>query len=193
MKKLLVWLVFLCGIVFAQQKGTFTDPRDGKKYKTVKIGEQTWMAENVEYAGPKREIGACRDKKPENCKKYGSLYNWEEAMKVCPSGWHLPSKEEWDVLENFAKVKEDNGKKLKAKKNWGNSNGTDDYGFTALPGGCYEEDYDFGERIDIGCWWSTMIDTREYAYTWSISHYDSGHFFRGSGKSEEHSVRCIRD
>jgi uncharacterized protein (TIGR02145 family) len=205
MKKAIVLPLLFSVAVFAQQKGSFTDSRDGKRYKTVKIGTQVWMAENVDYAGKKREIGACRDKKPANCKKYGSLYNWEEAIKVCPSGWHLPSNEEWNVLVYFAGGKETAGKKLKAKEGWRKenegfipNNGTDDYGFAALPGG-FDQDCDINsepiEFSDVGCWWSAtegiFYESKKGAYHWSID--QDGMDMRVWSKDFDYSVRCIQD
>jgi uncharacterized protein (TIGR02145 family) len=113
---------------------TFTDKRNGKTYKTVRIGAQNWMAENLNYEA----VGSkCYDNKPRNCIKYGRLYDWSMAMGVdkkfnknrlggsdagrqgvCPAGWHLPSNEEWQVLIDFAGGKEVAGKKLKAKEGW---------------------------------------------------------------------------
>jgi hypothetical protein len=138
MKKIIAMLLLFSTMVFAQQKGTFTDPRDNKTYKTVKIVSQTWMAENLNYAASGSK---CYDDKPENCKKYGRLYDWDAAMRVCPYGWHLPSDYEWDVLMAAVDGTERAGEKLKAKSGWNNSyqgksgNGTDQYGFSALPGG----------------------------------------------------------
>jgi uncharacterized protein (TIGR02145 family) len=78
----------------------------------------------------------CYGNKESNCTKYGRLYSWNAVGKVCPAGWHLPSKEEWDGLVNAVGGVKMAAKKLKAKSGWNNNNnGTDDYGFSALPGG----------------------------------------------------------
>ena len=82
--------------IVAQIPETFTDSRDGKTYKTVKIGNQTWMAENLNFTTA--EGSWCYDDDTVNCNKYGRLYSWETARDVCPAGWHLPSKAEFETL-----------------------------------------------------------------------------------------------
>ncbi len=137
--------------------GTFTDPRDGKIYQTVCIGDQVWMAENLSYEG----AGSCYDGNPNSCETFGRLYTWNEITNgqsseanpsgvqgICPEGWHAPSMEEWQELISFAGGSHEAGRKLKANSPlWVDSDpNTDDFGFAALPAGrcdgsdCYNED-----------------------------------------------------
>ena len=196
-------------------KGTFTDPRDGKVYKTVKIGEQTWFAENLNYEA---EGSKCYDNNPDNGAKYGRLYNWETAMKVCPEGWHLPTNEEWDKLYRF--VDDDKGtespyksktagKHLKAKSGgWdehgsgtdsyqeillGRGNGTDDYGFSTLPGGYGNSDGSFGYIGYRGFWWSANEDNSDYAYSRYMTNRSGNAHWGNYDKSSLFSVRCLQD
>ena len=140
--------------IFAGNNGTFTDSRDGQEYKWVKIGEQIWMAENLNY-----ETGTgswVYDNSTSNAATYGRLYDWETPCDVCPSGWHLPSDDEWKQLEMAIGMSQsdaddsgwrgtDEGSKLKATSSWSsNGNGTDVYGYTALPGGCRYYNGSFG-------------------------------------------------
>jgi len=123
MKKIITLLALFS--IAASAQNTFTDSRDGKKYKTVKIGSQTWMAQNLDYHGDDGYLGLCygdhpqqKIKNPKSCQIYGRLYDWNEAMKACPKGWHLPSNKEWEILFDFVGGKEVAGKKLKAKNGW---------------------------------------------------------------------------
>jgi len=200
--EVITMLAMLCVAAFAQQKGSFTDPRDGKKYKTVKIGTQTWMAENLNYKAEGSrcygEGGQVRDTRTEddymalsnkevqaNCVKYGRLYNLATAMSVCPSGWDLPSPEEWNLLMDFV---DGNARKLKAKRGWGNyypcdtdyetckpvsGNGQDTYGFSLLPGGYGYSDGKFNGVGREGSWWSSPSDrdVSNYAYLSDMSDY----------------------
>jgi uncharacterized protein (TIGR02145 family) len=171
-----------------------TDKRDEKTYKTVKIGKQTWMAQNLNY---KTASGSwCYNNDESKCKQYGRLYDWNTAMSACPSGWHLPSSEEWDALEAVAGGSVA-GKKLKSKTGWNkNGNGTDEYGFSALPGGVGSDD-DFSSVGESGYWWTA---TGGYGEGNSDAE-NRGMFFHdgvevdegGSSVSSGYSVRCVMD
>jgi TonB family protein len=173
MKRVTIILLLACVAVLAQEKDSLTDSRDGKTYKIVTIGKQTWMAENLNFEA---KGSKCYDNKPANCKKYGRLYDMETAAaKACPAGWHLPSNEEWDVLYRFADgtrgkktpshlsgyKSETAGKYLKAASGWNSNkgksgNGEDTHGFAALPGGSgfSGKFYNVGNH---GYWWSDSL------------------------------------
>jgi uncharacterized protein (TIGR02145 family) len=95
------------------KEGTFTDPRDGQTYKWVRIGDQVWMAENLNYDQSTHGNDWCYNQKSSNCDTYGRLYDWDALLQrdstsnnnpsgvqgVCPDGWHVPSDAEWKELE----------------------------------------------------------------------------------------------
>jgi uncharacterized protein (TIGR02145 family) len=200
--------------------GTFADPRDGKKYKTVKIGEQTWMAENLNYntSGSK-----CYDNEPANCDKYGRLYDWETAMAlpncgygtscgsqigakhrgICPSGWHIPSNADWDELMRYVDGVTGSGLydsptagwHLKAQSGCSSGGNGDTYGFAALPGGYGRSDGSFSSAGDYGRWWSASEGNAYYAYYRYVNYNYEYEYadWSSSRKYNLFSVRCVRD
>jgi uncharacterized protein (TIGR02145 family) len=173
------------------------DPRDGRHYQTVWIGEQLWMAENLDFAG--RERG-CYDHDPGNCATYGGLYTWEASLEVCPAGWHLPSRDEWERLSEFL-GREDAGQKLKASKGdpvpW---DGTNETGFSALPAGAGNGE-GFQRMGDWALFWSATGYNGQRAWFAQLD----GYWYQAPPKyrnlyvgwyylkTNQFSVRCIRD
>jgi uncharacterized protein (TIGR02145 family) len=219
----------------------FTDSQEGKKYKSVKIGNQVWMAENLNYfaKGSKCATGIenlLKDENSEHCDKYGRFYDWPTAMAldslcgsdfcvsqvqeqhrgICPEGWHLPGMEEWAELIRYANIyynldRNNAGTKLKAKNGWksykgtSTGNGTDDFGFAALPSGdasLFEygesEGYDaVGYALGIGSrcyWWSTTEGDTGSAYFYRLHYEDTSVTWRADGKRHYLvNARCVKD
>ena len=194
----LALLALLNTTIFAQLQGSFTDSRDGKVYKTAKIGKQTWMAENLNYDTTGSQ---CYNDSISYCDKYGRLYDWETAMKACPNGWHLPSYNEWTALIKFAGGEKKAGAKLKAASGWSDSgNGTDNYGFAALPGGFGNNRHFYWVGQQSSWWTATKCPVKSpekrcsenSAYYWFImsigytSDYAKKPYYL-------QSVRCLKD
>ncbi|MBR2094382.1 MAG: fibrobacter succinogenes major paralogous domain-containing protein [Fibrobacter sp.] len=167
-------------------KGSIKDSRDGQSYKTVTIGSQTWMAKNLNY---KTANSSCFRDKVSNCNKFGRLYTWDAATVACPSGWHLPTKAEYETL--FAAVGGEStaGIKLKSTSGWRNGdNGTGEYSFSALPA-VYKS---FNEGFFAFFWSSTEYSDDEAYYMKLFYDYD-GVFLYNDDKSVLKSVRCVKD
>ncbi len=200
----------------------FTDPRDGKTYKTVKIGTQTWMAENLAYLPSVDSSSNVSENDPryyvydyhgnsvsdakatDNYTTYGVLYNWPAAKASCPGGWHLPSDEEWKTLEMYLGMSQsqaddwswrgtDEGKKMKSTSGWyNNGNGTNSSGFNALPGGTRYGSGSFN-YLYIGNWWSSSEGSGTNAWTRGMAYNNDRVTRYDGGKAYGFSVRCIRD
>ena len=178
--------VVLLSVSAVNAQGSFTDTRDGKTYRTVKIGNQTWMAENLNYKTGK---SWCYDNKDGNCQKYGRLYNWNTAMKACPAGWRLPTRQDWNDLVQAAGGKDVAGTKLKSKSQW---DGTNDYGFSALPGGYRYSLCSFYRAGRGGYWWSATEGGSGDAWYWGMDSDDGGVNENYNDKDLGFSVLCVR-
>jgi len=190
----------------------FIDARDGTIYKKVEIGEQTWMAENLNYDIPNVTSDRCYKYSADSCAKYGRLYVWGTAMGlegsyygtvwggsdvnhqgVCPAGWHLPSNAEWTQLTSFVGGTSTAGRKLKSTSGWdSNGNSTDEYGFSALPGGYGNPDGFFSSGY-VGFWWSATEFNANTAYENQCYYSNEIVKVDYSPKDNMFSVRCVQD
>ena len=182
---------------------TFTDSRDGKIYKYIQIGTQEWMAENLDF---KTDSGSWNYWESDVYgSKYGRLYTWTAAMKAVPIGWHIPTDAEWKQLEltlGMDKIETDRigirgtteGNKLKSVSGWNaNENGTDEYGFSALPGGFRSNPGIYLELNGGIFMWSSTDDGNLQAYFRLIAAV-SPRIGRGFGyKGDGYSVRCVKN
>ena len=160
-------------------------------FRTIKIGTQTWMAENLNC---NLEGSKCHENSADSCAKYGRLYNWEDAKKACPAGWHLPDTTEWNTLVDFAGGLETAGKKLQATSGWyDNDNGTDDYGFAALPGSFGDSRGGFGPAGHDGYWWSATEYSAYDAWGLYMSRNFDAVVLDGIFKTSFLSIRCVAD
>ncbi|MDR0517805.1 MAG: fibrobacter succinogenes major paralogous domain-containing protein [Fibromonadaceae bacterium] len=198
-----------CGGIEYNSDEKFCDERDENIYKYVDINGQVWMAENLNFEA---DGSRCYDDdtggdSEGNCVKYGRLYNWNTAVDVCPSGWRLPSNEDWDKLFRFVDDITSTsipynsptaGKYLKATSGWDDyegisGNGTDAHGFSALPGGTVVG----GNFVLVGrygIWWSdSERDSDDHAYIWSMAYEEEKVRWNYDYKSALFSVRCLQD
>ena len=215
------------GIIY----GTMTDSRDGNTYKTVKIGEQVWMAENLNYADSVKtpslkENSWCYGNVAANCEKYGRLYTWAAAIDsvklandvmnpldcgygktcdfsgtvqgICPSGWHLPSRDEWNTLITAVGGDSKAGTALKSTSGWTSlngvsGNGTDAFGFSALPAGYRDRHGRYYSERSYAEFWTSTEDDSYNAYDMSIFVETYASLNESNSKPYGYSVRCLKD
>lgn len=207
--------------------GTLLEERDGQEYKTVKIGDQWWMTENLNYADSAKTPSLkgkswCYDNVAKNCDIAGRLYTWAAAIDsvklandadnpqdcgygrecgltgkvqgICPSGWHLPSNDEWNALFTAVGGQSNAGKVLKSQTGWNNNgNGTDAYGFSALPAGRRNYYGNFDYDGYYAYFWSATEYGIYFAYYMYLGYdYESADLYYYH-KFNGFSVRCLRD
>ena len=212
--------LFTCG-------DPFTDPRNEQTYETVQIGDQCWMAENLnigEMINGTEEMTDngviekyCYDNDPVNCETYGGLYQWDEMMEytttpvmqgICPSGWHVPTDDEWKILEgtvdsqypvgdpiwnNTGSRGYDAGKNLKSTIGWNLNTGTDTFGFTALPAGYRKLEGSFNFLGDYCGFWSSSEHDTSNAWGRALYYIGDGVGRDNDSKSYGFSSRCVQD
>jgi uncharacterized protein (TIGR02145 family) len=181
---------------------TVTD-KDGNSYPTVQIGPQTWMAKNL--ATTKAADGTALESWPylgmeDSVAVYGRLYDWDNARKACPTGWHLPSDTEWTDLIHYLSGAMQAGGKIKetGTAHWKapNKGATNETGFTALPGG-----YRTGRgkyvnfKHNLAYFWSSTENDATTAWGYYIT-YGEPVIYRYSmtfTKDMGFYVRCVKD
>jgi uncharacterized protein (TIGR02145 family) len=179
----------------------------GDTYDAVLIGDQIWIAKNLNYNTTSGSMCYGEDNSnyseltvQSNCDKFGRLYDWAAAMGVCPDGWHLPSNNEWYQLVNYVNEAYCSDNKcaeeyLKSMSGWleESYNGLDVYGFSALPGGEKHDNGDFYNRK--GSWWSATTPGNDPNYAWCVDFPDDYQYmFIANPKSTSlRSVRCVKD
>lgn len=184
----------------------------------VTIGSQVWMASNLnvdtfrngdpiphaqtdeewERAGEEEKPAWCYyNNDPANGRTYGRLYNWyavTDPRGLAPEGWQIPSDEDWNELISFLGGRSVAGKKLKSGSGWANNgNGTNESGFSGLPGGARRPAGDFAQIGESSYWWSSTDDgTKSFIWTRVVEH-GTNRVTRGSTHmAAGFSVRCFR-
>jgi len=182
----------------------------GQTYKTVKIGNLTWMAENLNFETESNSW--CYSDSSSYCEKYGRLYTYAAAKSACPSDWRLPANEDWDDLmaavytvrgigTGSARQWRHAGTRLKSETGWDTGDryiaATNEFGFSALPGGWRGNDRSggrFSEAELVGGWWGgTGERDTVYASRFSMrsteDHVTEIRFLMDMG----YSVRCVKE
>ena len=187
----------------SEESDVLNDPRDGKTYPTVRIGDLWWMAENLNF-----DLGYgswCYDNATSYCDTYGKLYDWISAAGACPDGWRLPSDDDWTSLERALGMSTaeaglegwrtggDAGKRIKSVGGWYNSgNGTDDTGFNAVPGGFRDGDGTYDYRLQEARFWTTTVGDKDEPWVRTLDYLNDGIYRQRRGKDRGLSVRCVK-
>lgn len=182
---------------------SFTDARDGQSYNVVQIGTQTWMAENLNFDMGGAEASYCPEGDARKCGEYGRLYTWAEAQGVCPEGWRLPTREDFETLVKVADgLKADGsldqnaaGAVLKSTSGWfKKGNGSDALGFKALPAGYMAADSKFDGIGGYAYFWSSTTDDGEgsFAHYLFLDFSSAAAELKSFDKGSARSVRCVK-
>ncbi|MBN2747556.1 MAG: fibrobacter succinogenes major paralogous domain-containing protein [Bacteroidales bacterium] len=212
---LLLPFVFGMALISDNESGSLTDERDGKVYKTVFVGGQHWMAQNLDAstfltgdtipeAKTKDEwVEACENGRPvwcfydnklKNGPKYGKLYNWfavNDARGLAPKGWHVSTKSDWQLI--LLKLDDEPAWKLKSKNLWSGKMGSDAFGFCATPGGSRIHNGEFASLKDAGYWWTSDPADETFVYCFYMTYLDYKVELGKHNKWTGHSVRCVKN
>lgn len=191
------------GSEYDASANTLKDLRDGQVYRIVKIGDQVWMAENLNY---ETDSSFCYNDSAAYCTKYGRLYTWAAAMNACPDGWRLPSETDFKNLVNAVGGKDSAGIKLKSTSGWNDydgvsGNGTDAFGFSALPAGTGDANQYGAMNHTADFWGSTECGNENSPEPGNGCAYELYLDYRNAevslpsyaAKDVVLSVRCVKD
>jgi len=215
MKKITLLSILLVFVTVLQAQ---VKDKSGNSYKTVAIGAQTWITQNLntshfrngdaipeartdaewEKAGAEGKPAWCYyEYNAENGPQFGKLYNWfavNDSRGLAPAGWHIPTNAEWDLLAKHLGGFAAATRKLKSATGWSNElNGSNESGFSGLPGGMLNGDILFDELGYYGYWWSSTEEDKEVAFNRNLAGdqfaFEKASVFKKNGLS----VRCIRN
>jgi glycerophosphoryl diester phosphodiesterase len=186
--------ILLKDALFNKKKGLFTDLRDGKNYATISIGNQIWMAENLSFNLNTGSYAYNDDEQLVNL--YGRLYTQDGALKACPTGWHLPTVEEWQIMINNLGGDNLAGSRMKSTKLWANPNSDANNisAFNALPAGSkYHSDGSYNNMGDHALFWSGTIFDQNTGWFFYVNHDRTKSYQNRLRKTSGFSVRCVKD
>ncbi len=176
----------------AQQSDSLFDARDSKVYKTIKIGSRVWMAENLNF---EVKNSWTYQNLPENGKKFGRLYSWDAAFQACPSGWQLPSDNDWKDLERFLAMPES---EIEKTEDWRGTNqatrlvSDTSLGFNLLFGGYRNLPSNFLLLDSQAFFWTSTL-LYDSAWMRQLFIQNTKVYRRTRPKSWAFSVRCIKN
>jgi len=222
MKKMTAFLLMLMAMMFVfvmgcvidpnPEFGEMTDERDGQTYQTVKLGDQTWLAQNLNYETDNNSW--CYNDDPDNCETYGRLYDWDAAMTACPDGWHLASDEEWSALIKYLDPRANPSADLAESEIAGgmmkatgtiedgtglwrrpNKDATNLSGFSAVPSGTRFASGSFNMVSQHVMFWTSTEYGTDNAWTRMLDYNQSGIFRDNTAITKDYAVavRCIMD
>lgn len=190
MRFALFFALLLAALSFMACGQSFTDPRDGQAYKIVQLGNVTWFAQNLNY---EIDGSVCPEGDSRNCDRYGRLYTWEVAQNVCPEGWMLPDSLDLAKLVEQAGGESQAGDALKATDGWfKKGNGSDAFGFKALPAGFRNVDGSYDGIGGYAYFWSAAVSSDDLAYYLFLDFSSKSAGMNAFGKGDFRSVRCIQ-
>lgn len=169
------------------------DRRDNQTYEVVKIGNQFWMAENLNFESANGS--RCYDNEDFNCRRYGRLYTWDAIQNVCPRGWHLPTREEWNTMIEYLGGSVNVIRKIKATTLWRPIDNfvTNESGFSALPGGYGSSPFNFSRLTNAAYWWTSTALNNNKAWYIAITNWSNSILDQTEDKTYLMSCRCVKD